>query len=148
MSFAYEINDPHFTFYILHFTFSDNKSLTLSEADIDTLHLGSWRTMEAGGIEESNLRLLRSGSNEGSSSDSRWVDGSEVDPVEVPPWSNEGRERYGSMRRRFMKGPKRVDSLDVEVMEIARSQYHHSKVNCYLCCCHFHSKLGCSAFCG
>ncbi|MED6216959.1 putative potassium transporter 12 [Stylosanthes scabra] len=85
--------------------------------------------MESGGIDESNARLLENGSNEGSSIESRWVDGSEVDTMEVPAWSNEGRERegYGSARRRILKGPKRLNSLDVEVMAIAKSQDQHSK---------------------
>ncbi|XP_020979075.1 putative potassium transporter 12 isoform X2 [Arachis ipaensis] len=83
--------------------------------------------MEVGGVEESNARLLESGSNEGSSIESRWVDGSEVDTMEVPAWSNEGREGYGSVRRRLLKGPKRLNSLDVEVMAIAKSQDQHSK---------------------
>ncbi|KAL4373449.1 hypothetical protein AHAS_Ahas05G0082900 [Arachis hypogaea] len=83
--------------------------------------------MEVGGVEESNARLVESGSNEGSSIESRWVDGSEVDTMEVPAWSNEGREGYGSVRRRLLKGPKRLNSLDVEVMAIAKSQDQHSK---------------------
>ncbi|KAA8533128.1 hypothetical protein F0562_033339 [Nyssa sinensis] len=62
--------------------------------------------------------------------DSKWVDGSEVDS-EAPPWSlldeNESREGYGSVRRRFVKKPKRVDSFDVEAMEITGSHGHHAK---------------------
>ncbi|KAK3041773.1 hypothetical protein RJ639_000289 [Escallonia herrerae] len=74
--------------------------------------------MEEEGIEESSGVF-----------ESRWVDGSEVDS-ESPPWSvvgdSEGREGYGSVRRRLVK-PKRVDSLDVEAMEIAGSHGHHNK---------------------
>lgn len=63
---------------------------------------------------------------------SRWVDGNEVDS-ETASWSwlgeNEGREgqRYGSMRRRLVKKPKRADSFDVEAMEIAGARGHHPK---------------------
>lgn len=90
--------------------------------------------MEGGDkIEESSVRLLRhSGSfGGGGSSESRWVDGSEVDS-ESPPWSlmdeNEGKEGYGTLRRRLVKKPKRVDSFDVEALEIAGAHGHHSKV--------------------
>ncbi|WJX93653.1 Putative potassium transporter 12 [Trifolium repens] len=81
-------------------------------------------------IEESSVRLL--GSSSGGSSESKWVDGSEVDWDEDPPWSNksngsDGREGYGSIRRRLVKKPKRVDSFDVEAMEIAASHDQHSK---------------------
>ncbi|GMN41647.1 hypothetical protein TIFTF001_010852 [Ficus carica] len=83
------------------------------------------------GIEESSssVRLLgRSGT--GSGSESRWVDGSEVDS-ESPPWSqvdeNDGKEGFGSLRRRLVKRPKRVDSFDVEAFEIAGAHGHHSK---------------------
>ncbi|XP_061359598.1 putative potassium transporter 12 isoform X1 [Gastrolobium bilobum] len=83
--------------------------------------------MEAEGIEESTVSSLDSGSNDGNCNESRWVDGNEVDSVEAHPWSNEGREGYGSIRRRLMKKPKRVDSFDVEAMEIAGSHDHHFK---------------------
>ncbi|WJX87871.1 Putative potassium transporter 12 [Trifolium repens] len=81
-------------------------------------------------IEESSVRLL--GSSSVGSSESKWVDGSEVDWDEDPPWSNkgngsDGREGYGSIRRRLVKKPKRVDSFDVEAMEIAASHDQHSK---------------------
>lgn len=60
----------------------------------------------------------------------RWVDGSEVDS-ESPPWSlldeADSGQVYGTMRRRLMKKPKRVDSLDVEAMEIAGDHGHRSK---------------------
>lgn len=78
-------------------------------------------------IEEGSVRLL--GSSSGRSSESRWVDGSEVDWDEDPPWSHgsDGREGYGSIRRRLVKKPKRVDSFDVEAMEIAAGYDQHSK---------------------
>uniref|UniRef100_A0A803PEG0 Potassium transporter n=1 Tax=Cannabis sativa TaxID=3483 RepID=A0A803PEG0_CANSA len=64
------------------------------------------------------------------SSSVRWVDGSEVDS-ESPPWSlvdgNEGREGFGTLRRRLAKKPKRVDSFDVEAMEISGAHGHHAK---------------------
>lgn len=51
-----------------------------------------------------------------------------------PPWSlldenesRESRDGYGSVRRRLVKKPKRVDSFDVEAMEIAGFQDHHAK---------------------
>lgn len=80
--------------------------------------------MEEDGIEESSsVRLL--------GSESRWVDGSEVDS-ESPPWSlfgeDDSKEGYGSVRRRLVKKPKRVDSFDVEAMEISGSHAHHNKV--------------------
>ncbi|EPS71975.1 hypothetical protein M569_02772, partial [Genlisea aurea] len=55
----------------------------------------------------------------------RWVDGSEVDS-ESPPWSF-GDGGYQPVRRRLVKKPKRVDSLDVEAMEISGSHDHHNK---------------------
>ncbi|XP_030521166.1 putative potassium transporter 12 isoform X2 [Rhodamnia argentea] len=63
---------------------------------------------------------------------SRWVDGSEVDSETaawVWPGENEAREGqgYGSMRRRLVKKPKRVDSFDVEAMEVAGAHGHHPK---------------------
>ncbi|CAK8561657.1 unnamed protein product [Lathyrus sativus] len=81
-------------------------------------------------IEEGSVRLL--GSSSGGSSESRWVDGSEVDWDEAPPWStkshgSDGREGYGSIRRRLVKKPKRVDSFDVEAMEISATHDQHSK---------------------
>lgn len=84
-------------------------------------------------IEESSVRLIAS-SNDGivdGVGESRWVDGSEVDS-ESPPWSlldeNDSGQGYGSMRRRLVKKPKRVDSFDVEAMEIAGAHHRHSKV--------------------
>lgn len=88
--------------------------------------------MEGEGIEESSgLRWVGSGG----SGTSRWVDGSEVGSDETPPWSRleekDFRNRYssgsGSFKRRLVKKPKRVDSLDVEAMEIAGSHAHHDK---------------------
>ncbi|XP_035540140.1 putative potassium transporter 12 isoform X2 [Juglans regia] len=78
-------------------------------------------------IEESSVRLVGSS---GSGSDSRWVDGAELDLESLSLsllTGNEGREGYGSMRRRLVKKPKRVDSLDGEAMEIAGAHGHHSK---------------------
>ncbi|KAI9390197.1 hypothetical protein POPTR_008G147300v4 [Populus trichocarpa] len=85
-------------------------------------------------IEESNARLVgRSNHNivdGGSVGESRWVDGSEVDS-ESPPWSlldeNDSRQGFGSMRRRLVKKPNKVNSFDVEAMEIAGAHHHHSK---------------------
>ncbi|XP_027096944.2 putative potassium transporter 12 isoform X1 [Coffea arabica] len=79
--------------------------------------------------ESSSVRLLRSTSSSGGG-ESRWVDGSEVDS-KSPPWSLGGdqdiREGYGSIRRRLVKKPKRVDSFDVEAMEIAGAHGNHKK---------------------
>ncbi|XP_042979262.1 putative potassium transporter 12 isoform X4 [Carya illinoinensis] len=78
-------------------------------------------------IEESSVRLVGSS---GSGSDSRWVDGAELDLESLSLsllTGNEGREGYGSMRRRLVKKPKRVDSFDGEAMEIAGAHGHHSK---------------------
>ncbi|RXH69785.1 hypothetical protein DVH24_007041 [Malus domestica] len=89
---------------------------------------------EEDGIVERSERLAgRSGSGVGS--DSRWVDGSEVDS-ESAAWSlpsenggGEGGEGYGgSLRRRLVKKPIRVDSLDVEAMEIAGAGGHDHSV--------------------
>lgn len=83
-------------------------------------------------IEESSVRLVgSSGSGSGGGSDSRWVDGAELDleSLSLPLLTgNEGREGYGSMRRRLVKKPKRVNSFDGEAMEIADAHGHHSKV--------------------
>ncbi|KAJ0986635.1 hypothetical protein J5N97_004991 [Dioscorea zingiberensis] len=83
--------------------------------------------MEVDGIEEASARLT--------GSESRWVDGSEVDS-ESPPWSLQEEEwsrmrevspSGGSFRRRLSKKPKRADSLDVEAMGIAASHKHGHK---------------------
>ncbi|XP_057774617.1 putative potassium transporter 12 [Salvia miltiorrhiza] len=82
------------------------------------------------GIEEISVRLLGSSGSGGGGESWRWVDGSEVDS-ESPPWSlagdEGGREGYGTVRRRLIKKPKRVDSFDVEAMEIAGAHGHHHK---------------------
>ncbi|KAK6931079.1 Potassium transporter [Dillenia turbinata] len=79
-------------------------------------------------VIEEGERLIRRGGTGGG--ETRWVDGSEVDS-ESPPWSvfeeDESRNGYGSMRRRLVKKPRSVDSLDVEAMEIAGSHKHGSK---------------------
>ncbi|KAJ6910986.1 hypothetical protein NC652_021586 [Populus alba x Populus x berolinensis] len=85
-------------------------------------------------IEESSARLVGRSNHSivdgGSVGESRWVDGSEVDS-ESPPWSlldeNDRRQGYGSMRRRLVKKPNRVNPFDVEAMEIAGARHHHSK---------------------
>ncbi|KAL5987549.1 hypothetical protein ACLOJK_035297 [Asimina triloba] len=78
-------------------------------------------------IEEGSGTRLVSGS------ESRWVDGSEVDS-DSQTWSvlgdddsREERGERGSLRRRFLKKPKRVDSFDVEALGIAGSYSHHQK---------------------
>ncbi|KAG8492895.1 hypothetical protein CXB51_010270 [Gossypium anomalum] len=80
--------------------------------------------------ERSSVRLRGRTFSGGGVSESRWVDGSEVDS-ESPPLSlfddNEAKEGYGSLRRRLVKKPKRVDSFDVEAMEIAGAHGHHPK---------------------
>lgn len=85
-------------------------------------------------IEESSSVRFGGSSSGGGGGESRWVDGSEVDS-ESPPWSlvgddDGGRERGygGSIRRRLVKKPKRVDSFDVEAMEISGAHSHHNKV--------------------
>lgn len=73
---------------------------------------------------------MREDGIDGGSSGSRWVDGSEVES-EAPPRTaaaDENEEGCGSIRRRLVKKAKRVDSLDVEAMEISATFDHHSKV--------------------
>lgn len=85
-------------------------------------------------IEESSstVGLLKRCTTGGSGGSTRWVDGSEVDS-ESPPWSLFDDEEiikqgYGSVRRRLVKKPKRVDSFDVEAMEISVAHgTHHQK---------------------
>ncbi|XP_055800708.1 putative potassium transporter 12 [Solanum dulcamara] len=85
-------------------------------------------------IEEdssSKVGLLKRCTTAGSGGSTRWVDGSEVDS-ESPPWSLFGDEEiikqgYGSVRRRLLKKPKRVDSFDVEAMEISVGHGTHHK---------------------
>ncbi|KAL9240931.1 hypothetical protein vseg_015096 [Gypsophila vaccaria] len=95
--------------------------------------------MEGEGIEEEkgggggggSLRYVGSGG----SGTSRWVNGSEVDSEETPSWprmeEEEFRNRFGSgsgsVRRRLVKKPRRVDSFDVEAMEIVGAHGHHDK---------------------
>ncbi|KAG8366173.1 hypothetical protein BUALT_Bualt17G0049100 [Buddleja alternifolia] len=92
--------------------------------------------MEDEGIEEISVRLLGSSGSGGSArrrgsggggESWRWVDGSEVDSEEPPSWGFVGDEEGygGSVRRRLIKRPRRVDSFDVEAMEIANSHGHH-----------------------
>lgn len=87
------------------------------------------------GIEEGSASVSGSGGAE-----SRWVDGSETgdsSDVKYPPSSvvdgagEDGefeRDGRGSLRRRFLKKPRRVNSLDVEAMEVEGVRHHHSKV--------------------
>lgn len=80
--------------------------------------------------ESSSVRLLSRRST-GGGGESRWVDGSEVDSESLPlalHGDEDIGEAYGSIRRRLAKKPKRVDSLDVEAMQIAGAQGHHKKV--------------------
>lgn len=81
-------------------------------------------------IEEasSNSSLRRVGT--GSSSDRRWVDGSEVgsETMPFPEFKDVADYSFGNLRRRLMKKPKRADSLDVEAMEIAGAHGHDLKV--------------------
>lgn len=82
--------------------------------------------MEESGIQEAgSARSL---------SLSRWVDGSEVDS-ESPPWSIEdvdaagyGEEQQSLLRRRLVKKPRRVDSLDVEAMAVSNAHGFGEKV--------------------
>ncbi|KAL0718697.1 hypothetical protein Bca4012_068020 [Brassica carinata] len=80
-------------------------------------------------IEEasSNTSLRRVGT--GSSSDRRWVDGSEVgsETLPFPEFKDVADYSFGNLRRRLMKKPKRADSLDVEAMEIAGAHGHDLK---------------------
>ncbi|KAA3453228.1 Potassium transporter family protein isoform 1 [Gossypium australe] len=80
--------------------------------------------------ERSSVRPRGRTFSGGGVSESRWVDGSEVDS-QSPPLSlfddNEAKEEYGSLRRRLVKKPKRVDSFDVEAMEIAGAHGHQPK---------------------
>nr|AII25440.1 KUP12 [Halostachys caspica] len=81
--------------------------------------------------ESSTLRWVGSGG----SGTSRWVDGSEVSSEDIPIWSkaeeDDFRNKYGSpsgsVKRRLGKKPKRVDSLDVEAMQIAGAHGLHDK---------------------
>ncbi|GER54835.1 potassium transporter family protein, partial [Striga asiatica] len=95
--------------------------------------------MEEDGIQECSVRLLGSSASGGSGGAAsgggggswRWVDGSELDS-ESSHWAavdeeNNGEEYGGAVRRRLIKKPKRVDSFDVEALEIAGAHGHHMK---------------------
>ncbi|XP_031400588.1 putative potassium transporter 12 isoform X2 [Punica granatum] len=87
------------------------------------------------GIEEASTSVSLSGGGE-----SRWVDGSEVEDSSesaAPSWpvidggggggeADRG-DGYGYLRRRLVKNPRRVDSFDVEAMEIEGARRHRSK---------------------
>ncbi|XP_010271962.1 PREDICTED: putative potassium transporter 12 isoform X1 [Nelumbo nucifera] len=79
--------------------------------------------MEEGEIEES-VRLL--------GSESRWVDGSEFDSESLP-WSlleeEANRERHGHIRRRLLRKPDRIDSLDVEATDVSNFRDHHKDLS-------------------
>ncbi|KZV14905.1 Potassium transporter family protein isoform 1 [Dorcoceras hygrometricum] len=87
--------------------------------------------MEEEDIEESSIVKLSGSSASGGggvrAESFRWVDGSEVDSESPLIGDKEDREGYGSVRRRLLKKPKRLDSLDVESMEIAGAHGHHTK---------------------
>ncbi|KAL5759785.1 hypothetical protein ACOSQ2_018623 [Xanthoceras sorbifolium] len=83
---------------------------------------------EEDNIEECTVELLVDNNSGGG--ESRWVDGSEVDSEPTPAFSVEetgSKDGYGSVRRRLVKRPNRLNSLDVEAMEIAAAHGHHSK---------------------
>lgn len=82
-------------------------------------------------IEESSVTeglLRRNGSSGGSTGSLRWVDGNELVDQDVVVDNNEEirESNYGSVRRRLKK-PKRVDSLDVESMQIKGAHGSHHK---------------------
>lgn len=99
--------------------------------------------MDDGGIQEEppSTRFLTPTRSGGS----RWVDGSEVDSSEsAPSWSIEdersaggvsaegasagaSRVSSGTFRRRLGKRPRRVDSLDVEAMNVRGAHDHSTK---------------------
>ncbi|KAK9707358.1 hypothetical protein RND81_07G192100 [Saponaria officinalis] len=94
--------------------------------------------MEKEGITEEEKGSLR-WVGSGGSGPSKWVNNeSEVDSEDAQIWSkmeedefrNNHRFSFGSgnsVRRRLVKKPKRVDSFDVEAMEIAGAHGHHDK---------------------
>ncbi|KAF5951905.1 hypothetical protein HYC85_009849 [Camellia sinensis] len=116
---------------------ASDKGLRAIVAEIDFLEVVQMSenlgAMEEERIEEISVRLVgRTGGGDGSAS-AQWVDGSEVDS-ESPLWSlfdenesRESRDGYGSVRRRLVKKLKRVDSFDVEAMEIGSFQDYHAK---------------------
>lgn len=78
---------------------------------------------EEGIVEEAAaVRLVRS--------ESRWVDGSEIEGEERGAGSI-GFEEEASLRRRLWKKPKRLDSLNVEAMTIVGSHEHRKEVNLF-----------------
>lgn len=103
--------------------------------------------MDDGGIQEEppSARFLTPTRSGGT----RWVDGSEVDSSEsAPSWSLEdersagavssnggagaaSRVSSGAFRRRFGKRPRRVDSLDVESMNVRGAHGHSAKVRSF-----------------
>ncbi|KAL5723663.1 Potassium transporter 23 [Ranunculus cassubicifolius] len=68
------------------------------------------------------VRLIRT--------ESRWVDGSEVDSESVPSIMDDEnyQGRHGSLRRRLVKKAKRVDSFDVEAMGNYEGHAHSKDV--------------------
>lgn len=96
--------------------------------------MSSKEEIEENSVSE-GLLLRRNGSNGGGSSGSlRWVDGSEVNDNQEEVYDKNEEiireNNYGSVRRRLKK-PKRVDSLDVESMQIkgGNGGSQHIKVN-------------------
>jgi KUP system potassium uptake protein len=103
--------------------------------------------MDDGGIQEEppSARFLTPTRSGGT----RWVDGSEVDSSEsAPSWSLEdersagavssnggvaaaSRVSSGAFRRRLGKRPRRVDSLDVESMNVRGAHGHSAKVRSF-----------------
>lgn len=92
-------------------------------------------------IEEGSIGSARSSARAGICGESRWVDASEVGSESAPSWSvlgdSEAREQGFGMRRRLTRKLKRVNSFDVEAMEISGA--HSSKVinslqNCIIIC--------------
>lgn len=70
------------------------------------------------GISEGSISLL--------SSESRWVDGSEMEG-ESPRWFVDDDQTGHKIRRRLIKKTKRVDSFDVEAMEVPGAHKGHDK---------------------
>ncbi|KAL5723664.1 Potassium transporter 23 [Ranunculus cassubicifolius] len=80
---------------------------------------------QSGGLMEEvgdEVRLIRT--------ESRWVDGSEVDSESVPSIMDDEnyQGRHGSLRRRLVKKAKRVDSFDVEAMGNYEGHAHSKDV--------------------
>lgn len=70
------------------------------------------------GINESSMSLL--------SSESRWVDGSEIEG-ESPRWFVDDDQTGHKIRRRLVRKAKRVDSFDVEAMDVPGVHKGHDK---------------------